>query len=302
MTLRELKDSIQARYIPDTFMVFLCPDNYFLANQYIQAICEVKQLEKHVVETIFEQDSALSLVMNFENDLRVLYTETFEEVATDYSRFENTVIVCNKIDKKIAKFVEEYIINIPELQAWQVKTYIQQQCPDITEEAVNDILKATRGEIYRVENMVDKIKLFEPYYQNQVVFDLIQEPGTFYFDCDIDDFKLVDAILHNRVNIVKDCIKAGRLSGPEFLSYAGRILNSIKTLILVEYTNLPGSEIGITDKKCNYMRFNRSSFTLPDLQKKLDAVSELDLKLKSGLLDMSSDCQMDYLLMRLMHG
>ena len=123
-----------------------------------------------------------------------------------------------------------------------------------------------------------------------------------YFDCDVDDFKLVDAILHNRVNIVKDCIKAGRLSGLEFLSYAGRILNSIKTLILVEYTNLPGSEIGITDKKCNYMRFNRSSFTLPDLQKKLDAVSELDLKLKSGLLDMSSDCQMDYLLMRLMHG
>jgi hypothetical protein len=303
MTLRELKTSIQTQNIPDTFMIFLCADNYFLANQYIQAICDIKQLEKHVAESIFEQESALSLVMGFENDLRVIYTDVFEEASQDYSRFENTIVVCNKIDKKLEKLVAEFVINIPVLQAWQVKSYIRQQCPDITEQAVEDIMKATRGEINRVDNLISKVKLFEPYLQNQLVFELVQEPGTFYFDyAEMDDFKLTDAILRNNREEVKKCIRAGRLTGPEFLSYAGRLLNKVKSIILAEHTNLPGSEFGITDKQCNFMRFNRSSFTIPELQAKLDTLSSLDLKLKSGLLDMDSDCQMSYLLMRLMHG
>ena len=67
MTLVELKQQITDKQCDGTFMIFVCPKLPIIAEQYIDAIAEVRHLDKLFVESIFDtQTSAFSLVMDFE--------------------------------------------------------------------------------------------------------------------------------------------------------------------------------------------------------------------------------------------
>ena len=64
-------------------------------------ICNKSGKEKRLIESIFEHQSALSLVFDFTEYVNVLKTETFSEFIEDYSELSDTIVVCNKVDKKI---------------------------------------------------------------------------------------------------------------------------------------------------------------------------------------------------------
>lgn len=298
MTLRELKLSIQDKDIPDTFFVFLCPANdYFLASTYVNAICEVKQLEKTFEESIFSQESALSLVMSFENNFRVIVTDTFSEVSTDYSKFTNTAVLCSKIDKKIEKVLADYIIEIPKLVEWQIKDYIHQRCKGLTEKVISEIYEATGGNLYMLDNLLAKVELFELADQTAIAFQLAIEPGSHKFDANI--YKFVEYLLANNKDSLKNQLLAKNLDKAEFLGIVGNALSKIKTTLLVEYSNKNFSELGISEKQYFYLKTHPSGLSLAALQQKLKILSAVDLQLKSGFLDLSNTKQLEYLIVKL---
>ena len=298
MTLRELKLGIQGKDVPDTFFVFVCPPNdYFLATSYIDAICECKQLEKVIAESIFNQESALSLVMGFENDFRVVFTETFDEICADYSKFTNTAVICSKIDKKLEKAVAEYVISVPAVMDWQVKDYIKQRAPKLTDQNINELYLASGGNMYMLDNMLTKVNLFPEQEQSTIAFEIAHEPGSHLYDT--PTYTLVEAIIKNDREAVKKYVLTGQISKDEFLGVVNLILNKVKSTLWVEYSNKTAAELGMSEKQYYFLKNHRSGQSMSTLQHKLKILTALDLQLKSGLLDISNQRQLDYLIAKL---
>jgi hypothetical protein len=298
MTLRELKLSIQSKDVPDTFFVFVCPPNdYFLATSYINAICESKQLEKVIAESIFNQESALSLVMGFENDFRVVITDTFEETCADYSKFTNTAVICSKVDKKLEKAIAEYIITVPTVVDWQVKDFIKQKAPKLTDQNIEELYLASGGNMYMLDNMLTKITLFSESEQSTIAFEIAHEPGSHLYDT--PTYTLVDGIIKNDRDAVKKYVLTNQTSKDEFLGVVNLVLNKVKSTLWVEYSNKTAAELGMSDKQYYFLKNHRSGLSMAALQQKLKVLTALDLQLKSGLLDISNQRQIDYLITKL---
>ena len=99
MTLMELKKCIETQVVPEDFIIFLCSENSFIADQYIDAICEINNLTITNIHSLQAQTSALSLVLDQNDELNVLKVDNFDELLIDYSSLTNTVVICNKISE-----------------------------------------------------------------------------------------------------------------------------------------------------------------------------------------------------------
>ena len=69
--------------------------------------------------------------MPVQNTLHVVYVEEFNEFCENYEALENTIVVCNRIDKKLQKFVEDFVVEFPKLADWQIKDYMHVKCPEL---------------------------------------------------------------------------------------------------------------------------------------------------------------------------
>jgi hypothetical protein len=298
MTLRDLKISIKNNDIPDTFFIFECATDTFLASNYVNAICEVKQLERTVVDTIFTQNSALSLVMSFENNFRVVYADTFSEVSEDYSKFVNTAVICKSIDKKIAKLVSNYVIKIAAPKDWQVYDYISKQCPNLSEQDIADLWKAVGQDLHHLQNELDKIKLFDGAQQSKVAYELILSPGMKLHE--MNNFAVVDAIIKKDIQTLKQYLLYAPQSGNEFLGLVSLLINKVKVALFAEYSAKSADDLGISSGQFYHAKKSSLGYSQQQLQEKLEFLTSLDLKLKSGLLDISNRAQINYLIVEMM--
>ena len=292
MTLMDLKKSIEAQNIPDDFIIFLCSENSFIADQYIDAICEINNLVKTRINTLQDQASALSLVLGSTDELKVMKVDTFEEALIDYSDLKNTVVICNKIDKKVKPLVEDYIIEIAKLADWQIKSYIKLICPVLNDDELDWLYQATEGNIYKMINEVDKIKLF-PMPEQRSVLDAIRfSPDSDLYSVSI--FDLADAIIRNNKPFVLDFLRHKNINF-DLMQIVGATLQKVKNIILVtQNSGKTASEIGINDKYMYRLRKDWNGFPESRLKALLEFLSSIDLKLKTGLLDMSKEAQIDY--------
>lgn len=294
MTLMELKKCIETQVVPEDFIIFLCSENSFIADQYIDAICEINNLTRTNIHSLQAQTSALSLVLDQNDELNVLKVDNFDELLIDYSSLTNTVVICNKIDKKIKQFVTDYIIEVPKLVDWQVKSYINLICPILEPSEIDWLYDATSGDVYKIINEVDKIKLFPKADQKQVLNELrFSQDSDLYA---ISLFDLADAIIRNNKPFIYDFLKHENLNF-DLMSIVGIMLQKVKNLILTRVeANRTATELGISDKYYRRLSNETKNLPLDRLSYLLSFLTTIDLKLKSGLLDMSKAAQIDYLI------
>ena len=294
MTLMDLKKSIEAQNIPDDFIVFLCSENSFIADQYVDAICEINNLVKTRINTLQDQASALSLVLDSTDELKVMKVDTFEEALIDYSDLKNTIVICNKIDEKVKPLVEDYIIEIAKLADWQIKSYIKFICPVLNDDELDWLYQATEGNIYKMINEVDKIKLF-PVPEQRSVLDAIRfSPDSDLYSVSI--FDLADAIIRNNKPFVLEFLSHKNLNF-DLMQIVGATLQKVKNIILVtQNSGKTASEIGINDKYMYRLRKDWNGFPESRLKALLEFLSSIDLKLKTGLSGTSKETQIDYLI------
>ena len=130
MTLMDLKNSITNKIVPSDFMIFVSKDNPFLATQYAKALGERAIGGVNKINSIYEpQQSSLMLLTSSTEALNILTVDVFDERSEDYSQFENTIVICEQIDKSIAKNVENYVIKFHKLEEWQLCDYAKTLCP-----------------------------------------------------------------------------------------------------------------------------------------------------------------------------
>ena len=301
MTLVDLKDQIKNYQLTPAFFIFLYKDNTFLVNSYIDAICEQFQIDKQVVDSIYAQESALSLIMPVQNTLHVVYVEEFSEFCENYEALENTIVVCNKIDKKLQKFVEDFVVEFPKLADWQIKDYMHVKCPELSDSQITWLYSVTKGDIYRITNELDKILLFPENDRTKVLSALEKDPASDLFSFEF--FEFVDAILFSEdarnKDIICNYLKHQKACVVNSFSLVNSLFAKAKNTLLTLYCpNLTPEETGVSSGQAYYIRTGRAP-DLNRLRRLINVLSSFDLKVKSGELDLSNERQIDYILTQL---
>ena len=295
MTLIELKNLITSGIVPSEFLILVNKDNQFLAKQYIKAIGELAPGGINNIKSIYEPfQSSLSLLTAPTGCINVLTVDTFDERAEDYSQFENTIVICEQIDKSISKIAEGYAIKLPKLEEWQIFDYAKALCPSIEDEDLMWLIQASDGSIERVINELDKVKLFDKNEQREVFSAIRFDPQTDLYKVDL--FTVVNALVDGDMAVLYDFLKHKNSDLLEPIVLSNRALTSLKNIVIVtQNPQLTAEECGVSPAQYRALKYKYKSLNIEAVKKKIKFLTNIDLALKSSQLELPKEAMLNYL-------
>ena len=274
-------------------MILVNKDSQFLAKQYLKALGEIAPGGINKITSIYDPyQSSLTLLTAPDECLNVLITETFDERAEDYNQFEKTIVICEQVDKSIAKVVEDFTIKLPKLEEWQIFDYAKTICPSIDEEDLTWLIKATNNDIYRVINELDKVALFRKEEQKAIFSSIRFDPQTDLHKADL--FTIVNALVDGNKPVLFNFLKLSQYDEIDPVVLANRVFNSLKNILLV--TQLPAEELGMSSKQHYTLRNKYSYLNINAVKQKIKFLTNFDLALKTSRLEMSKRDMLNYLI------
>jgi hypothetical protein len=302
MTLVELKDFIINKRVPTTFMIFLAKDNRFLAKQYSEALGKLTTEGIQKISSIYEPlQSSLSLLTTSENKINLLSTETFDEIAENYEQFENTIVICDQIDKSILNLVEPYVIKMPKFEDWQLFDYVKTNCPTLDDSEVEWLIKATKSDINRITNELAKINLFSAEEQKQLLNEIRFDPQTDLYSFDL--FTIVNAITEGDLPTLFEFLKHKNYDELEPVVLANRVLSSLKNILIVtQNPTLTAEECGVSAAQFRKLKYKYRSINVESIKYKIKFLTQFDLALKTSKLELSKQDMLNYLINNLAYS
>jgi hypothetical protein len=299
MNLIELKNFITTGIVPSDFLILVNKDNKFLAKQYVKALGELAPGGINPISSIYEPfQSSLALLAAPAGCINVLTVDTFDERAEDYNQFENTVVVCEQIDKSIEKAVAEFVIKLPKFEEWQIFDYAKTLCPTVEDEDLNWLIKTTDASIERVLNELDKIKLFSKSEQKQVFSAIRFDPQTDLYKVDL--FTIVNALVDGDLTVLYDFLRRKNYDMFEPIMLSNRALTSLKNIILVtQNPSLTAEDCGVSPAQYRALKYKYKSLNVEAVKQKIKFLTNIDLALKSSQLDLSKEAMLNYLIANL---
>ena len=299
MTLIELKNFITTGIVPSDFLILVSKDNPFLAKQYIKALGELAPGGINNIKSIYEPfQSSLALLTAPTGCLHVLNVETFNERAEDYTQFENTIVVCEQIDKSISKAVEEFTIKLPKFEEWQIFDYAKTLCPKLDEEDLLWLVKASDNSIERVINELDKVRLFDKNEQKEIFSNIRFDPQTDLYKVDL--FTIVNALVDGDLAVLYDFLKRKNYDLLEPIVLANRALTSLKNIVIVtQNPQLTAEECGVSPAQYRALKYKYRSLNVNAVKQKIKFLTNIDLALKTSQLELPKEAMLNYLIANL---
>ena len=294
MTLMELKEFITTKMVPTDFMIFIKKDNNFLASQYLSAIGELSSGWLRRANSIYEsQQSSIVLLTTSERTVNVVNVETFDERSEDYSQFENTIVVCDQVDKSIIKNVEKYIINFPKLEEWQIFDYAKTLCSGLDEAELQWLVKASGNNIERVASELSKVTLFRGEERKAIFSAICNDVQSYWYQPDL--FTIVNALVEGDSLVLFDFLRRNNNS-LEPVMLANRALSSLKNIIIVsQNSNLTADDCGISVGQYKFLKNKYRSLNINAVKQKIKFLTNFDLLLKTSRLELNKRDMLSYL-------
>ena len=301
MTLVQLKDLITNNILPSDFMIFVRKDSHFLVNQYTKALSRIAQGGVNKISSIYEPlQSSLSLLTANPDALFILTTDTFNERAENYSQFENTIVICDQIDKSIAPAVENFTIKFPELTDWQIFDYIKIMYPNLTDEEITWLIKVTDKSIERIINELDKSALFEANEQKEILSSIMYGAQSDLYK--VDFYTIVDALIDGNCRVLYEFLSHNDYESLDPVALANSTFAKLKNIILItQNPKISAEDCGITLKYYKRLKSNYHSLNLEAIKAKLKFLARFDLDLKTSKLDLSKRDTLNYLINNLVY-
>lgn len=298
MTLMELKEHINNKRAPRDFMIFVNKECPFLASQYVKELSKLADGVNKISSIYEPQQSSLFLLTAPEDVLNILTVDTFDERSEDYGQFENTIVICEQVDKTIAKCVENYIIKFPKLEEWQIFDYAKTLCPHVDDEDLLWLVKATDNDIERVSNELAKVTLFNKDEQKAVFAAIRFDTQTDLYKVDL--FAIVNALVEGDMPVLFDFIRHNGHESIEPVVLANRALTSLKNIILVSQNPmLTAEECGVSAGQHKFLRYKYHSLNIDAVKQKIKFLSNFDLMLKTSQLELNKRDMLNYLISNL---
>lgn len=302
MNAQQLKEFITNDTLSDDFLILLCEDNFYLAKQYAAEIASRKNLCLNIISSLAELDLgavAELFAETAESRLNVLLTDTFDEKYNNYYDYYNTIVICSKIDKQIVKQVEPFTVKMPKPADWAVKEYIKIYCEGLTDNRIDELYTLTNGDIYRITNELDKIKLFDKGQRDTILAQLLNDPYVDFNNTTIFDIK--GYILQKNKSALSEYLSHKNYAEIDPISITSLLLSDYKKNLLLRFNKGTTAEsLGLSKGAAYYVK-SGCNLSEDELRDKIDFLSKIDYKLKSGDLDIPKELITTYILSHILN-
>lgn len=292
MEIVELKKAIEENTLDGSFLVLQWSDNNFIAHQYVNEIAKNKHLKLDYIDSLEGYDGLLNDFFGepILDTLYIMNIDTFKTTLEDFSKYNNIIVICSKVDG--SQSLNDYIVKIPKLEGWQINDYMSMRCQGINKEKVDWLQKITSNNIYRIDNELSKISIFDKVYQNDI-FDLLNNEGG-YSDLSINTFyDFINALKDRDLRKLKDLMVDLDNIDVEPMGLVTVLHNDFKLIINIKLRKLDSDEAmksflstqGLSEARFKYLKnYVVNRFSEKHLTKIFYFISTLDYKLKSGQL------------------
>ena len=290
MEIKELKEQIENKTLPNDFMIWQLEDysSWIIAKQYYHKIAEFKGLTIKMIEDFKEIGTE-----GFFEDLN-LYIYKVDKLE-NFESHDNLIIICNKTSYKDK-------VKIPKLEPWQFIDYLQYKLPGMNKSDLEwlitqyEVLDSRVKEIKyeRLENDLDKIAIFEPSLQDSV-FNELYTNGEYNTISNLTAFDLSEALIKKDAKLALEVLKVfDYIDSKPHVWILSILLNNFRNIIGVQVGNNKAEELGISDKQLWVVKkYNCGYYNTKQLYDIYKMLTNAEYMYKFGGLDM--DWLADYL-------
>ena len=310
MDIVELKKTIENKTLNDTFLILQWSDTNFIAKQYVEEIAKNKHLKISYVNDLKGLNTSQNdfFGASIPDTLYVMIIEKFESNINDFSTFNNVIVICERVECEQAK---TYVIKIPKLIDWQIKDYMIMKCKGVNQKKLEWLQKISNNNIYRIDNEISKLCIFDK-QQQEGIFDLLNEEGGYGDLSESNFFDFTNAIKTKDLNKLRTLLLEIDSIDVEPMGIITMLHKDFKLIIDIKLSKLDSKDLVnefVARKKISINQFNYYNkyftklFNEQMLAKIYKFIVNVDYDLKSGNLgSISSDKNrfIDYLICNLL--
>lgn len=286
MELKDLKYKVENNLTSDDPIVFKISDNSFLPYQYINKIISDKKLNFICIDSLDEiSDNGM---FDFDVPAYIYVCDKLD----DFKYTKNLFI----ITKKITCDCEDYYVDIPKLEQWQIKDYVYSNCTDVDRNKLDNLLDICNYDIFRLDKEISKLNIFDKSERN-FLFNKFDNDGIFDDLSKYTVFNFTNAIVKKdiqelyRIYLEKDSANIDI----EPLGVITILQRNFKNIIDIQLAKNPTAEsCGMSSKQFWAVRNNCGIWTADQLIKIYKELNSIDFKLKTGKI--TNDLILDYII------
>lgn len=295
--IKTLKEQIEERCINESFIIFSCSDNRYIAYQYINAISCILDMKIEYLEDLPVKNSVSVFDIfgtndpSLDNNIRVYSCELFDSTSDSLSTENNFFIVSDKVSKEAKEKFSDYIVEVPKIELWHIKDFVYSALEGVPQDKLDWLIKICNNDIHRISNEVDKLKMFSGNEQKYIFDDMVNE-GCFSDLSTYNVFNITNAVTGKDIKLLHSALREIKSFDAEPLGVVTLLYQGFKKLMQVWLANNPTPEN--TGLKSNVIyAINKSPrvYSKPQLLSCFEAMTDIDRMLKTGEL-----CEMKYLI------
>lgn len=298
MELKKIKEDIKLHKLNESIIIFKCDDTKFIANQYIDEISRYKNLIKTYVDNISKCENYNNNFFDepVKDKLFIINTNVFKSDVNNLSGYDNIIIVCNKLDDSTKSLFDRYIVEVPKIESWQILEYMKVKCKGIKEDDLIWLRDISNNDIYRIENEINKINIFNTDFQEDIFKSMKQE--SMYSDLSLYNiYNITNCILKKDTNKLKTILKEINSIDVEGIGLLTILHNNFKNIISIQLNrNASPESLNMNSKQFNAIRYSCGILNNSELIKIFKFLTDLDYKIKSGSIQLSNDRLIDYII------
>lgn len=296
--LEDLKASIEANKYGYNFLIFIDKDAEFISEQYIHAIKDILHKEINYVDDINQVLKSSTLFGDNESEyLDIVKIDAFDILDNKLFNKNNLIVVCKKISDEAKSFYDKYIVNFLKLENWQIKDYLYSMCDGLNDKQLEYILSITNYDIYRLQNEIDRITLFDKSIRSNIFEEFVSE-GVLEDLSSYTIFNFTNAILKKDKSALSNIYKELKSMDVEPIGLLTILYNNFRNIIKIQLTsNATPDNTNIPSKQFWAIKHNCDIYTKQKLIEIFIMLTDLDRKIKTG--EISVSLLIDYILVNI---
>lgn len=290
MELRELKNKILAQEALSFPLLFINYDNDYLIKSYIKKIAENNSLTIKEIESIKEMVDIESGMFK-EVDYLYIYKLNKDDNLSKEQLKDYKIILISDTDRNDSD-IEKVIFN--KLENWQIEAYVQALLPGLDNREVSWLCKNAKYDIWRLDNEASKLNIFDKKDQSKILMAINDDNG--YVDLnELTIFNLSNAIMNKDMLGIKKVVEDIDNIDVEGTGLVTILLKNFLNIINIQTNSKATAQsLGMSEKQFRYLQYNQcNKYSNEELFNIYNFLTDIDYKLKSGLLEMTNN-QLNY--------
>ena len=290
MELRELKNKILAQEALSFPLLFINCDNDYLIKSYVKKIAENNSLTIKEIESIKEMVDIESGMFK-EVDYLYIYKLNNDYNLSKEQLKDYKIILISDTDRKDSD-IEKVVFN--KLENWQIEAYVQTLLPGLDNQEGSWLCKNAKYDIWRLDNEASKLNIFDKKDQSKILTAINDDNG--YVDLnELTIFNLSNAIMNKDMLGIKKVVEDIDNIDVEGTGLVTILLKNFLNIINIQTNSKATAQsLGMSEKQFRYLQYNQcNKYSNEELFNIYNFLTDIDYKLKSGLLEMTNN-QLNY--------